>query len=72
MSRGSLKESIIHYGFMSLYQLLYNRSSMKRYCNPAPLNDSASNLVVVDKDKFGQLYYKHVFNVQVLFNIIVC
>ena len=29
-----------------------------KWCNPAPLNGSAPNLVVVDHDKQGNPYYK--------------
>ena len=34
------------------------------WCNPAPLNGSAPNLVVVERNSQGQLYYKHAFNTQ--------
>lgn len=37
----------------------------RTYCNPAPLNGSAPNLVVVDQDREGQPYYKRAFNTQV-------
>ena len=30
----------------------------RKWCNPAPLNGSAPNLVVVDTDRQGQQYYK--------------
>ncbi|KAF8226981.1 hypothetical protein L208DRAFT_1162026, partial [Tricholoma matsutake] len=33
--------------------------------DPAPLNGSAPNLVVVDTDREGQQYYKRAFNTQV-------
>ena len=36
----------------------------RKYCNPAPLNGSAPNLVVVEKDKNGQSHYKRAFNTQ--------
>jgi hypothetical protein len=38
----------------------------RKYCNPAPLNGSAPNLVVVEHDNNGQPHYKHAFNTQVL------
>ncbi|KAF9493477.1 hypothetical protein BDN71DRAFT_1395002, partial [Pleurotus eryngii] len=34
------------------------------WCNPAPLNGAAPNLVVVDEDKEGRPYYKSAFNTQ--------
>jgi hypothetical protein len=36
----------------------------RKYCNPAPLNGSAPNLVGVEKDKYGQPHYKRAFNTQ--------
>ena len=36
----------------------------RKYCNPAPLNGSAPNLVEVVKDKHGQEHYKRAFNTQ--------
>jgi CxC6 like cysteine cluster associated with KDZ transposases len=37
----------------------------RKWCNPAPLNGSAPNLVVLASDKRGRLYYKRAFNTQV-------
>jgi len=37
----------------------------RKYCNPAPLNGSAPNLVVVEHDKFGRAHFKRAFNTQV-------
>jgi len=37
----------------------------RKYCNPAPLNGSAPNLVEVEHDKFGRPHYKRAFNTQV-------
>jgi hypothetical protein len=37
------------------------------WCNPAPLNGSAPNLVVIEKDKDGIPRYKRAFNTQVSF-----
>ena len=37
----------------------------RTWCNPAPLNGDAPNLVVVDEDKQGNPYYKRAFNTQV-------
>ena len=34
----------------------------RKWCNPAPLNGSAPNLVVVAHDKHNRRYYKHVNN----------
>ncbi|KAF9488941.1 hypothetical protein BDN71DRAFT_1484984 [Pleurotus eryngii] len=34
------------------------------WCNPAPLNGAAPNLVVVDEDKEGRPYYKRAFDTQ--------
>ena len=36
----------------------------RTYCNPAPLNGSAPNLVEVVEDKSGQSHYKQAFNTQ--------
>ena len=36
-----------------------------KYCNPAPLNGSGPNLVVVEHDVHGNPHYKHAFNTQV-------
>ena len=35
-----------------------------KYCNPAPLNGSAPNLVEIVEDKNGQSHYKRAFNTQ--------
>ena len=35
-----------------------------KWCNPAPLDGSAPNLVVVDTDTQGRQYYKQAFNMQ--------
>jgi hypothetical protein len=43
----------------------------RKYCNPAPLNGSAPNLVMVEYDRNGEPHYKRAFNTQVhrfLFN----
>jgi hypothetical protein len=37
----------------------------RKWCNPAPLDGSAPNLVIVEKDKNGNNYYKCTFNTQV-------
>jgi hypothetical protein len=37
----------------------------REWCNPAPLNGSAPNLVITERDAQGQLYYKRAFNTQV-------
>ena len=36
----------------------------RTWCNPAPLDGSAPNLVILDYDKCGQPYYKRAFNTQ--------
>ena len=36
----------------------------RKWCNPAPLNGSAPNLVVVAHDKNNRPYYKRAFNTQ--------
>lgn len=36
----------------------------RTWCNPAPLNGSAPNLVMVARDKQNQPYYKRAFNTQ--------
>jgi len=50
------------------YHYINHRSTdglCRRWCNPAPLDGSAPNLVVVEKDKKGEEYYKRAFNTQV-------
>jgi hypothetical protein len=37
----------------------------RKWCNPAPLNGSAPNLVIVENDRLGQPHYKRAFNTQV-------
>ena len=37
---------------------------MPEWCNPAPQDGSAPNLVVVSTDNHGQLYLKRAFNTQ--------
>jgi len=36
----------------------------RKWCNPAPLDGSAPNLVIVEHNKNGQAYYKCAFNTQ--------
>jgi len=36
----------------------------RTWCNPAPLNGSAPNLVIAERNAQGQLYYKRAFNTQ--------
>ena len=36
----------------------------RTYCNPAPLNGSAPNLVEVEQDRYGHSHYKQAFNTQ--------
>ena len=40
-------------------------SLCRTWCNPAPLNGSAPNLVIVEQDQTGVSHYKHAFNTQV-------
>jgi hypothetical protein len=37
----------------------------RKWCNPAPMNGSAPNLVIVEEDEQGKLHYKRAFNTQV-------
>jgi len=37
----------------------------RKYCNPAPLDGSAPNLITIEEDKFGRPHYKRAFNTQV-------
>jgi hypothetical protein len=37
----------------------------RKWCNPAPLNGSAPNLVIVERDRNGRPHYKWAFNTQV-------
>jgi CxC5 like cysteine cluster associated with KDZ transposases/CxC6 like cysteine cluster associated with KDZ transposases len=41
----------------------------RKYCNPAPLNGSAPNLVAVETDKFGIPHFKRAFNTQASLHI---
>ncbi|KAF8869239.1 hypothetical protein BD779DRAFT_1614571 [Infundibulicybe gibba] len=36
----------------------------RKWCNPAPLNGSAPNLVVVAKNNYGNPYYQKAYNTQ--------
>lgn len=50
------------------YHYINHRTSdylCRKYCNPAPLNGSAPNLVVVEQDRYGDYHYKRAFNTQV-------
>ena len=48
----------------------------RKWCNPAPLNGSAPNLVVVEHDVNGNAHYKRAFNTQVClvirFELTIC
>ena len=39
----------------------------KKWCNPAPADGSAPNLVVEAKDKKGKTCFRHAFNTQISF-----
>ena len=55
------------------YHYINHRTSdylCRKWCNPAPLNGSAPNLVVVEYDDDGNPHYKRAFNTQVCFIII--
>lgn len=41
----------------------------RKWCNPAPLNGSAPNLVVSERGRNGQMYNKRAFNTQVFFSL---
>jgi hypothetical protein len=50
------------------YHYINHRTSdylCRKWCNPAPLNGSAPNLVVVENDAHGNPHYKRAFNTQV-------
>jgi len=50
------------------YHYINHRTSdylCRKWCNPAPLNGSAPNLVIVSDDANGNLHYKRAFNTQV-------
>jgi len=52
------------------YHYINHRTSdylCRKWCNPAPLNGSAPNLVVVEHDDDGNPHYKRAFNTQVCF-----
>jgi len=49
------------------YHYINHRTSdylCRKWCNPAPLNGSAPNLVVVENDIHGNPHYKRAFNTQ--------
>ncbi|KAM6493446.1 hypothetical protein JOM56_011580 [Amanita muscaria] len=49
------------------YHYINHRASddlCRTWCNPAPLNGSAPNLVIAERNAQGQLYYKRAFNTQ--------
>jgi hypothetical protein len=53
------------------YHYINHRTSdfiCRKWCNPAPLNGSAPNLVVVENDSHGNPHYKRAFNTQVWFH----
>jgi hypothetical protein len=55
------------------YHYINHRTSdylCRKWCNPAPLNGSAPNLVVVVHDNDGSPHYKCAFNTQVSFIVI--
>ena len=61
------------------YHYINHRTSdylCRKWCNPAPLNGSAPNLVVVEHDINGNAHYKRAFNTQVClvirFELTVC
>jgi len=43
----------------------------RKWCNPAPQDGSAPNLVIVAQDATGTSYYKRAFNTQVQYHIII-
>jgi hypothetical protein len=52
------------------YHYINHRTSdylCHKWCNPAPLNGSAPNLVIVKNDANDNPHYKHAFNTQVFF-----
>jgi hypothetical protein len=52
---------------VDMYHYVNHRTSdylCRKWCNPAPLNGSAPNLVVVATDRNGNSYYKRAFNTQ--------
>ena len=56
------------------YHYINHRTSdylCRKWCNPAPLNGSAPNLVIVEHDVNGNPHYKHAFNTQVCLVILL-
>ena len=52
------------------YHYINHRTSdylCRKWCNPAPLNGSAPNLVVVENDRNGQPHFKRAYNTQVYY-----
>jgi hypothetical protein len=57
------------------YHYINHRTSdylCRKWCNPAPLDGSAPNLVIVEKDRDGNNYYKRAFNTQVGWCKLLC
>jgi len=55
---------------VDLYHYINHRTTdylCRKYCNPAPLNGSAPNLVTVEHDNFGIPHFKCAFNTQASF-----
>ena len=55
------------------YHYINHRTSdylCRKWCNPAPLNGSAPNLVIVENDVYGNPHYKRAFNTQVCYIIL--
>ena len=44
---------------------LTNNRDAVFWCNPAPADGSAPNLVIKEKDKQGKMCFRHAFNTQV-------
>jgi len=57
----------IHCWFLPLYQPQSYWWACKKWCNPAPADGSAPNLVIEGKDKQGKPCFRRAFNTQARF-----
>ncbi|KAF8315570.1 hypothetical protein F5887DRAFT_907363 [Amanita rubescens] len=64
---GVIKPSLIFIRPRNTYHYSNHRATdqlCREWCNPAPMNGSAPNLVIAGRTAEGELYYKRAFNTQ--------
>ena len=70
--RWNIWQNTTHF-IVDAYHYINHRTTdylCRKYCNLAPLNSSAPNLVIVEKDKNGQRYLKCAFNTEICIDLI--